>query len=139
MNVPPKDKTNCFFSQKKGAVIIEVLLAITIMSVGLTFIIQSFVSSLRANIYTSGYSTAIILLENKMYEYRQSNVIKEDIKEEGIFEKPYDKFRYRIESKKITEEGSRKDLNEMTLRVSWSSGKRENNVSVTTYIFSPPT
>ena len=123
---------------KKGSLLIEALLAITILSIGLTMIIQSYLSGFRAALYTQDYSTAAILLENKMVNLMQVGFIGESVDEEGVFPEPYGKFRYRLETRNAKNEVGTGSLNEVLLRVSWASGKRNNAMSLATYLFNLP-
>lgn len=121
----------------KGYVLIEALLATVILSVSLTLIIQSFLSSLKASVYSAGYSTAVLLLENKMSELMQRGFVEESFSEEGTFLEPYEKYEYAIKTEQISDEPSSEMLHDVTLDVFWKSGKKKNKISLTTYLLGP--
>lgn len=123
---------------KQGAVLIEVLLAITVLSVGLTFIIHAYLSSLKGTVYAEDYTTAIILLENEMSGLMQKGYIETGLDEENNFPAPYERFRYHLTTKGVLEGEGQPFLNEVVLRCSWASGRRKNNVAITTYLFNIP-
>jgi len=89
----------------KGLFLVEVLLTVALLSVGLTFIIRSYVSGLRASVYTTDYSMATILLENKMSDLIQRGFIEDGLREEQYFEKPYEKFKYELEVQNVEDNG----------------------------------
>ena len=122
-----------FLRQSKGSFLLEVLLTVSILSVSLTVIVQSFFSSLRAAVYVSDYSTAMILLENKMNDLRQEGFIESPAKESGVFPSPFERFSYHLEAENVNNDMIAGGLNEVKVNVSWLSGKKRNAVSVTTY------
>lgn len=125
-------------SNKRGSLLVEALLTISILSIGLTVIIRSLVSSLRATAYSADYSLAVILLENEMSDLRQKGFIKDSVDMEDIFPEPYEKFFYRLETKKAAGEFTSGSLNEVKLTVFWRSGPKERSISAVTYLPQPP-
>jgi len=120
---------------KSGIVLLEVLISITILSAGLTLVIRSFISSLRASVNTVDYSTAVILAENKLNEYVQNGLPEDFSGEKNEFESPFEKFSYEIEAEEIDSDAAFDSLNEVTLKVSWQTRRREKSVNLTTYLF----
>lgn len=120
--------------KKQGALLIEVLLTIAVMTGGLVLIIQSFVASLRASVYTSDYSLAILLTQNKMTELLQLGSVKDSLHEEGSYPEPYEKFQYDLKTKNINEDSETGFYNQVDFLVSWRSGKREHKILVTTFL-----
>lgn len=123
---------------KKGSLLVEALLTIVIMSVGLTFIIQSFLSSFRASAQVEDYASASVLLENKMNDLMQFGFIAGDTDEEGVFPEPYEKFRYHLKTENIKDVDQEGLLNRISLEVLWSSGKKKRAVALTTYLANLP-
>lgn len=125
-------------SNKKGTLLLEVLLTVSIMAVGLTAIIYSYLSSFRACAYTADYSLAAILLESKMNDLLYRRFIEDSRSEDGIFPDPYQRFRYHLSTRNLNQDGKLGDLNEATLGIAWDSGRRKNNIVLTTYLFNLP-
>ena len=119
---------------KRGALLIEVLITISILSIGLTLVIRSYLSSLRATVYTTEYTTAIMLAENKVSEISQGIFIDGDLNETGFFEAPNDRFEYSLETKRVEGSEETRTLQEVTLRVLWPSGRRTNSITIVTYL-----
>ncbi len=125
-------------SNSKGVLLIEVLLTVTILAVGLTVIINSFLSSFRASVYSKDYALAANLLENKLHTLKQDGFIDSDFDNEGIFAPPFEKFRYHVKAQPVQSNDLESNLNEVTLSVIWASGHKDNKIAVTTYLFNLP-
>ena len=123
---------------KQGSFLVEALLAIVVLSVGLTLITQSFLSSFRASVQSTDYSTAMLLLDNKMHDLMLRGFIEDGLNEDAAFPEPYQKFHYHLETRNMKESGGLAFLNEAKLNVSWFSGKRINNIPVVTYLLNLP-
>ncbi len=120
---------------QKGSLLMEVLLAISILSVSLTLIVHSFLSGLRASVYTKDYSIALSLLQNKLFELKQKNPVSDSLDESGDFDEPYQKFKYHLKTESLDETQSLNGLAKATLDVSWVSGKSKKDISLSTYLF----
>ena len=144
-------------SDKKGSLLLEALLSVVILSVSLTVIIQSLTTSLRAVTYSSDYTTALFLIDNKMFDLIRKGFIEKDLNEEGQFPQPFDKFQYTVKAeggqvhktmmgkktkKNVTittgeiAEGETNIINKVNLTIQWGSDKRKNSISVDTYLLS---
>ena len=123
---------------KRGSLLIEALLAISILSIALTLIVNSFLSSFRASVYAKDYTLATILLENKLCELKEKGFIADGVHEEENFAQPHEKFRYHLESKNVNNDDQRGVFNEVKLSVTWPSGRRSNNITLVTYLFNLP-
>jgi Tfp pilus assembly protein PilV len=126
----------------RGSILLEVLLAITILSVSVTLVIQAMTSSLRATRFSSDTTIALFLLENKMTELIQAGGIKAGLSQTGKFSDPYNDYRYLIKTQQKpapeVSEGSVGEveaIHELTLEISWNRGKKEKSVSAVTYLF----
>ena len=122
---------------KKGSLIVEALLTISILAVGLTFVIRSYVSSLRAAAYTADYTMAVFLLENKMHDIRLTGDINSGAVQEENFPAPFEKYSYRLQANDAAGSGEPNSLKEIVLAVMWASGLKSNSVSLTTYLYNP--
>ena len=123
-------------NKKRGIILAEALLTIIILSIGLVAIIQSYLSSYRASILTKDYVLATMLLQNKMYEIMQLSSIKAEEKEDGDFPEPFERFHYSLESHAVTDREFLKDINQLTLKVSWTAGRKKNNIETATFLLS---
>ena len=120
--------------KKVGALLIEVLLTITVMTGGLVLIIQSFTASLRASVHMSAYSTATLLANNKMTGLFEEGSVKDGLSETNSFPKPYEEFQYQLRTKNIRKGSELGFYDEVTLAVSWLSGKNERQILLTTFL-----
>lgn len=120
--------------KRKGALLLEVLLSVVILSAGLTVMIQAMTSGLRSQVYSTDYTTAVILLENEMFELLIKGAAAPDSFREGTFPAPHEKYRYRIDARDSTVPG-REAMSEIAGRVSWASGKRNNEVTLETLLW----
>jgi len=119
---------------RRGALLIEVLLTITVMTGGLVLIIQSFTASLRASVQMSAYSTATLLANNKMTELFEEGSIKDGLLETSAFPKPHEEFQYQLRTKNIKNGSDLGFYSEVELTVSWLSGKNERQILLTTFL-----
>ncbi|MFH1360892.1 MAG: hypothetical protein ABIJ41_07695 [Candidatus Omnitrophota bacterium] len=133
-----KKRSFAFILSARGTILMEVLLTITILSVGLTFIIRSFITSLRSSVITSDYSTALLLVDNKMHKYLQSIFVEDGIDEKDSFEEPFEKYHYELTTQQAAQEGALSALSEVALKAGWTSGQKKNSINVMTYLFHIP-
>ncbi len=116
-----------------GSLLIESLLVVMIVSVSLTLIIQALVMSLRAIIQTADYSVVMFKVEDKMnqiirkglFDQSFDDVIKNDRKE---------KFKYTLQENTLEGEEGDLKLKEISLDIAWQAGKKENQLSLVTYL-----
>jgi hypothetical protein len=121
----------------RGSLLLEVLLAIVILSTSLTLIIQSFVSSLRAMVYSGDYSTAAFLLDTKMFDVLHGQFVQSG-QGEGVFPEPFGKYRYEMKIQRVESDDLQNMINEINIDIIWSSGKKEKRISAVTYILDLP-
>ena len=122
---------------QKGSVLLEALLSIIILSVGLTALVQSMTSSLRSMAFSSKYTLASILLENKMFEAYQHMFQGEDLDEEGTMEEPNEGYHYRMETHPLDQYHS-ETLKQFTLRLDWAQRGKTPGLAIETYLFLEP-
>ena len=116
----------------------ESLLAIVILSVSLTLIIQSLTSSLRSIMYSTEYTNAIFLLENKMFEIVRRGFIERDLRQEEELPEPDERYKIFLQTKNVVLGSLASSINEVKLSISWNSGRRTNSISLVTYLFDLP-
>ena len=138
------------FSSCAGFTLIEVLVALVLLSVGLTTVIELFSGSLSLVRSSRIYTTATFLANQKMGE---ALVSEEALSQSGNFDYPYDNFSYNVDSgsgsgdskwqvQEIDEilsiigEGEEIPpspyLLEIRVTVSWEDGYRERNLELKT-------
>ena len=118
----------------KGAFLLEALLIVVILSISLTTITGSLVTSLRANVYGAHYSTAVILAENKLFQLMKDMKVRNSFTEEGSFEQPFDRYRYKITSKEVELKKRFDSISRVDVDVSWRTGRKEGGLSVATFL-----
>ena len=127
-------------STQKGFTLLEILLAIVILGVSLTVIMQQFSAGLRIAHTSKTYTTAISYAKQKLEEFQLQEEI-EETEESGDFDDgyswrviivPYEDF--------LEEEGEDEDLFEhlplemyrLDSVVSWMEGDKEKSVLLST-------
>ncbi|TSA56658.1 type II secretion system protein [bacterium] len=132
-----------------GFTLIEIMLAVVILSFGLVLVLRSFATSLDGMKRSGNVKAASYLLEEKMEE------VKEKAKEDGgitrgcssgEFEKSdcadlkntclpagrdYTDHRWDLS---VKQSGVDEDLNEVELVISWQEGKSKRSLFATTYL-----
>ena len=120
---------------KNGSLLLESLLAITIVSVSLTFIIQALLSNLRAMARSSAYLTAMVSLENKMdaliYKCLRHESLKEYLRSDSS---EADFYKYSLEERTLDDEVKPMVFKEVKLISSWQDGKKDNHLFAQTYL-----
>ena len=119
----------------QGIVLLEVLVAVAILGTGLTWVIRSYLSSLRASAATSDYTLAMILAENKMQEIIKDNVSTETMDSDEEFAPPFERFRWQVETQSV-EAADRPPLEQVRLSLKWQTGTKDNEMVLTTYLLS---
>lgn len=115
----------------RGSLLLEALLAVVILSVSFTFIIQSLMASLRANIYSGEYIQASLYLENKLNTILQKGFIESNKNETGGLDKK-GRFSYRIQTEIFEQD---EDLNLVQLSAEWQHGSKKNKFVLETLLF----
>lgn len=104
-------------STSTGFVLLEVMLSLSILSLGLIFILTSFTTALKAVRITRDYTKATLLLAQKIGELEDIQQELYPTKIEGVFEEE-PKFTWKAEIKKV----SGIDLKEVRVIVEWEKG-----------------
>ncbi len=139
-NLERVKKTRSGISEKEtGSLLLESLLAILILSVTLTLMIQTLLGGMKAMVMSAEYTKACFLIDNKMFELIKNRFIDTNFRDSGHFPLPFENFGYTIEVNPLANEKTSGAINEIDLDVSWPSGSKERKISVATYLFKTPT
>ncbi len=115
---------------KKGFLLLEVLISVAILSFGLVLIINSFSKSLRVSELSENYFKANLLLSKKLFEIENNpEGFLEERQSNGNFEDLGGRFSWQLEVEKIEEE----KLSEVKLKVFWLQNKKEEALTIATY------
>jgi general secretion pathway protein I len=127
-------------STHKGFTLLEILLALALLSVSLTWIMQNFSNGMRIAHTSKTYTTAVTYAKQKLEEFQLQQEI-EETEESGSFD---DGYSWRITivpyEDYLEEEGDDEDLFEhlplemfrLDSVVSWMEGEKEKSVSLST-------
>lgn len=131
---------NKFHSNQYGSLLLEALIVIVVLSIGLTFIIQSLSSSMRALNYAGQYTQAAFLSDLKLSELLLQKNIERDFRDNGGFNAPFEEFRFDAMSAAVTlpgETATSEGVHQIHLKLSWPNGKYTQDLATTMYVFSP--
>jgi general secretion pathway protein I len=140
---------NSLFSSSEGFTLIEVLVAMVLLAVGLTTLIELFSGSLSLAHSSRVYTIATFLANQKMGE---TLISEEDQTQSGNFEYPYENFNYDIEVNMQEESkwnlqiiddmlaiiGEQEQippspsLRKIRVKISWKENHRERNLTIET-------
>ncbi|MBI5788186.1 MAG: type II secretion system protein [Candidatus Schekmanbacteria bacterium] len=127
--------------QKSGFTLLEVTLALTILSIGLGICLQLFSGSLQAVQKSEKYTDAVFLAQSKMEEWTLKDPL-EEVAESGDFGSDYSDFSWHVEVSpyQYAEEpisgqvnnDSKVSINMMQIkvRVSWQEGEKEHGLEL---------
>lgn len=104
---------------------IEVLVAVGVLTFGLIYISRAYMSCLNAMSQVANYTTAAILAEDKLFEVETKKEWHVQTSESGDFSDNQD-FNYNLEIKKLDD----LDLNDVLLKVNWKEGKRSGSIEM---------
>lgn len=114
----------------RGFTLLEVLAATAVLSVGTLYIYQSYFSVLRAFDYCSGYIVSSNFLQEKLWEgadaVRRTGLIGSDTS--GEFSSGGRRFNWSMALGRVSDR-----VYEVTVALDWRSGKRNMEISRTTY------
>ena len=118
-----------FKQNKKGFLMLEVLVCVVVITVGLIFIINSFSASTAAITTSRNYITALSLLEDRLWEFERARQTKEGEDEDRFRNK--ENFKWSYEAREVEET----PLNKLTFAVSWKQREKTKRVSITTFLW----
>ena len=139
-----KDKENpCSLGQGyKGFTLIEVLVAVAILGIGLTIIIELFSGALRLGRASEEYTRAVGYARMKMEEIAAKPLVEEGT-DEGSFD---DMYRWQVEVKKVDllPVENKPDFKlpaqffQIQIDVLWKSGSKERSTHIESYKTTKP-
>jgi len=120
-------------NNKSGFMLLEVILSVFIVTVGVVFVIGSFITSIKALRSTRSYLEALHLLEERMWEFEETGAIEEG-NDSGRFE-DHEYAEWEVEAEELED----LPLNEMTLEVILKKEGRERTFKISTYLYNEDT
>ncbi|UCB56656.1 MAG: prepilin-type N-terminal cleavage/methylation domain-containing protein [Candidatus Omnitrophota bacterium] len=117
--------------RNKGFLLLEVMLAVTILSLGLALILRSFTTSLRAIKTSRNFLIANLLLEELIWQKEEEKAKGLGKAEEGKFSSPFDGFSYKASFEEQEEVPA---LYKSIFAVSWQEREKERSVSWVSYL-----
>ena len=112
---------------KKSFTLLEVILCVSIVSIGLVTLVGGFSLIAKADAALSNYTKAMFLVQSKIADIEREGV-RDD--EGGAFDDPFQKFSWGLEKGSLISAKTRL----VTLRVDWQEQARSKNITITTCI-----
>jgi general secretion pathway protein I len=122
---------------EQGFTLLEIMIALAILGIALTIILQQFSTGLRTVMVTRDYTTALIHAREKLEEFCLAKKLSEK-EESGEFE---DGYKWRVVISPYEEEEEQKEsgteflllsMYTVTSMVSWEAGNREKKIELAT-------
>jgi len=119
-------------------ILVEALLAVVILGVGISLVVQSLNVSRRNVARSLDYTRAVFLIENKLTAMllSPSSSSSLDANADESLQNFGQEYSYNFEEKSLTGD-SFKYLTDVTAELSWKTGRRENVLSVSALVFDP--
>jgi|GEM_PF-1078821 len=108
-----------------GFLLFEVAVAVVILSIGITVVLRSFNSAIAAVKGVRDYTTAMFLLDEKMFQMETDN----NLVKEGSFEDEFKKFSWKIDAVPL----EKMPLDEIKASIFWGVSGLQNKLLVYTY------
>lgn len=124
----------CGLKNERGFLLLEVMLAVTILSVGMALVLRSYVSALSAVKISQDFFAAGLLLEEKLWQKEEEKAGEKEpsvTAEQGNFPAPWDRFSYAVE---YEQEEDAPELYKTRSAVSWQSKKKAHSILCAGYI-----
>ncbi len=120
-------------STNKGFTLIEVMVALTIVSVGLVSIYSSFINISDTLARMDNYNRSVLIALEKMWEVEEALMQSDEFKIDTFSGELKDNNRYF--KWEFTENAveNYKNLREITINLDWKQGKRKGNMKAGTY------
>ena len=116
-------------NDKFGFLLLEVLVSITVITVGLVYVVRSFSSSTRAIVTGTRFLKSVSLAEEKLWEIEAKGTIEKG-RDEGRF-KEDEGYRWKIEAEGLGDI----PINVVNLKVEWEGPQKKQRVSIETYMW----
>ncbi|HDM38018.1 MAG TPA: type II secretion system protein [Candidatus Omnitrophica bacterium] len=147
------ETTDCRLWTKQGFTLLEVMVAVAILSLGLSVVIHSFSTSLQALDTSLNLSKVALLAQKKLSEIELEDFLTEGLTS-GEFEEDYSDFSWQVEIhplrieediwqmieetgesiEMLTELENNPVLYQVTITISWQTGDHERNMRFVTYL-----
>jgi prepilin-type N-terminal cleavage/methylation domain-containing protein len=111
-----------------GFTLLEVILAVSIISIALTIIINSFSLIARSKVTTSNYTKAVFLLEEALHNLKTKGFSK--YSQEGTFKSPFEQYSWYMESEAVTAG----ELRRVLLAIFWKERNQKKELKIITYL-----
>ncbi len=122
-------RSKTIFANKYGFLLLEVLVSITIISVGLVYIARSFSSSSRAIETSARFLKSVALAEERLWDIEAKGVIDTG-SDKGHFDRDRS-YTWALEAKELGDA----PLNTVALWIEWSEPARKQRVTLETYMW----
>lgn len=109
---------------------IEVMVAIAVLSFGLVYLSRAFNNCLNAMAQVSMYTTALNLAEEKFFEIKTEKSDKITASHAGESLSGYPDFSLEVEKEEIKE----LPLQDVNITVNWKQGRRTGNCNIRGYL-----
>jgi len=113
---------------RKGIILVEAIIAVVIMAISLTVIMQSLLGSYRSVTLQKDYTQALLMVENRLAKYWFNG---QDVDETGA-SKSLSKFTYQST---IAERDM--SLKTAALTIQWPVGNGQRKLSVSSLVYVP--
>lgn len=115
-------------SKNRGFLLFEVMIAVVVLAIGVTFVLRSFNSAMTTTKTLQDYAIAMSLLEQKMFDLEAEGI--EKIPTEGTFQEGFEKFSWKIVSDKV--EGL--PLDKVDVSILWNARGSTRRFSAQAYL-----
>lgn len=122
-------KSKATIKNNSGFLLLEVLVCVTVIAVGLIYVVRSFSSSTRGIETATRFLKSVSLAEEKLWDLEAKGTIERG-RDEGRF-KDNQEYKWRIEAEEVDEV----PINLLKLKVEWEGVQRKQRVSVETYLW----
>ncbi len=123
-----RKRNNEFFVGKNSFTLIEVVLTLSIVSIAVVVIMQSFLAVLDLKNSISNYTKALILIDEKMFELQAADISAAE--QEGKFAPPYNNFFWQVK----TGTGPFPALKNTILIVYWKERGNNKQIRIITFM-----
>lgn len=117
------------FNNRFGFLLLEVLISITIISVGLVYVVRSFSSSTRAIQTATRFLKSVSLAEERLWELEAKGTVEKGRRQDRF--KEDQEYRWEIEAEELEDV----PINALKLKVKWKGPQRTQRVSLETYLW----
>ncbi|MBI4835437.1 MAG: prepilin-type N-terminal cleavage/methylation domain-containing protein [Planctomycetes bacterium] len=119
---------------RQGFTLIEVLVALIIVSVGVVSIYSSFISISDTLARMDSHNRSILLALEKMWEVQEALMQPDEFKIDTFSGELKENNRYFKWEFTENDVEDYKSLKEITIKLDWEHGRRKGNVTATTYL-----